>query len=66
MRKTLNRETECHLAVSADTLAAMLDCGRPTAMRIGNDSGAKISIGRRTLYKVSTVEKYLESIMGQG
>lgn len=65
MRKTLNRKTDNHLAVSADTLAAMLDCGRPTAMRIGTDAGAKIQIGRRTLYKVSIVERYLDSLSGE-
>lgn len=65
MRKTLSRQTDNHLAVSADTLAAMLDCGRPTATRIGADAGAKIQIGRRTLYKVSIVEKYLDSLSGE-
>lgn len=62
MRKTLNRETDNHLAVSADTLAAMLDCGRPTAMKIGNEAGAVFKIGRRTLYRVSAVEKYLDGL----
>ena len=62
MRKTLNRETEYRLAVSADTLAAMLDCGRPTAVKIGEESGARVRIGRRTLYKVSAVESYLDRI----
>ena len=47
------------------TLAGMLNCGRATAVKIGTDAGAKIQIGRRTLYKVSIVEKYLDSLSGE-
>lgn len=62
MKKTLNRDNEKFLTVNADTLAGMLNCGRATAVKIGTDAGAKIQIGRRTLYKVSIIEKYLEAI----
>lgn len=62
MKKTLNRDNERFLTVNADTLAGMLNCGRATAVKIGTDAGAKIQIGRRTLYKVSIIEKYLEAI----
>lgn len=62
MKKTLNRDNERLLTVNADTLAGMLNCGRATAVKIGTDAGAKIQIGRRTLYKVSIIEKYLEAI----
>lgn len=62
MRRTIKRNAEDRLTVNAETLAGMLDCGRATAVKIGTDAGAKIQIGRRTLYKVSAVEKYLEVI----
>ena len=62
MKKTLSRDNEKFLTVNADTLAGMLNCGRATAVKIGTDAGAKIQIGRRTLYKVSIIEKYLEAI----
>ena len=62
MKKTLNRDNEKFLTVNADTLAGMLNCGRATAVKIGTDAGAKIQLGRRTLYKVSIIEKYLEAI----
>lgn len=62
MRKTIDRENKAYVAVNADTLAGMLNCGRATAVKIGTDAGAKIQIGRRTLYKVSIIEKYLEAI----
>ena len=66
MRTTLRRDTgnERNLTVNAETLAGMLDCGRSTAVKIGTDAGAKIQIGRRTLYKVSIIEKYLEALAG--
>lgn len=62
MKKTLNRASEKFLTVNTDTLAGMLNCGRATAAKIGTDAGAKIQIGRRTLYKVSIIEKYLDAI----
>lgn len=65
MKKTLNRENKEFLTVNAETLASMLDCGRATAVKIGTDAGAKIQIGRRTLYKVSIVNKYLDSLSGE-
>ena len=67
MRKTLerNNDTKSNLTVNADTLAGMLDCGRATAVKIGIDAGAQIQIGRRTLYKVSIVEKYLSALSGE-
>ncbi len=65
MKKTLGRNSEKFLTVNTDTLAAMLNCGRATAVKIGTDAGAKIQIGRRTLYKVSIVEKYLDALSGE-
>ena len=65
MRETLDRENKQFLTVNAETLAGMLNCGRATAVKIGTDAGAKIQIGRRTLYKVSIVEKYLDSLSGE-
>ena len=67
MKKTLERDKDrtSNLTVNADTLAGMLDCGRATAVKIGIDAGARIQIGRRTLYKVSIIERYLNSISGE-
>lgn len=62
MKKTLTRDNKNLLTVNAETLAGMLDCGRATAVRIGTEAGAKIQVGRRTLYKVSAVNKYLDSL----
>lgn len=62
MNKTIERKSEKVLTVDAETLAGMLNCGRATAAKIGNDAGARIQIGRRVLYKVSRVERYLETL----
>lgn len=66
MKKTLKRECDkSFLTVNADTLAGMLNCGRATAVKIGIEAGARIQIGRRTLYKLSIIEKYLDSIANE-
>lgn len=68
MRKTANATD-----ASADTkratvdtvgLQAMLSSGRQTAVEIGTAAGARIQIGRRVLWNVARVEKYLEAISG--
>ena len=70
MKKTINRneiiENRDRLTVNTDTLAALLDCGRATALRIGTESGAKIKIGNRTLFRVPVVERYLDEKMRSG
>ena len=62
MNKTKTIEASNKVAVNAETLAKILDCGRPTAMRIGAEAGARIQIGKRVLYKVDKVEKYLDKL----
>ena len=70
MKKTLNRdeliEGRDRLTVNADTLAAMLDCGRVTAVRIGNEARAKIKVGNRTLFRVPVIERYLDEKIRSG
>ena len=62
MRKTKERETDQLLAVDIDKLSGMLFCGQATVRQIGEDAGERIMIGRRVLYSVSKVERYLEAI----
>lgn len=64
MNKTLENNKGQNITVNIETLAEMLNCGRATAVKIGTDAGARIQIGRRVLFKVSVVEKYLEEIAG--
>lgn len=62
MRRTKERETEQLLAVDIEKLSAMLSCGQASARKIGEDAGARVEIGRRVLYSVSKISKYLEDI----
>lgn len=62
MRKTKTAETNNKVSVNAETLAKILDCGKPTAMKVGEAAGARIQIGKRVLYKVDKIERYLDSI----
>ena len=45
-----------------NVIDAPCGCGKTTARQIGEASGAKITIGRRVLYSVSKVERYVEAI----
>lgn len=62
MRKTTARETDMLLSVDIEKLSALLSSGQSTAKKIGEDAGARIIIGRRVLYSVSKVQRYLEAI----
>ena len=53
MRATQKSEMVMNqVAVTTENLQNILDCGRPTA----------VEIGRRVLWNVSKVQKYLDSI----
>lgn len=62
MRKTKTTEAGNKVSVNAETLAKILDCGRPTAIKIGEAAGARIQIGKRVLYKVDRIERYLDGL----
>ena len=62
MNKTGNRRTEHLLTVDIENLSAMLSCGHATARKIGEQAGAKVVIGRRVLYSVDRVRKYLDCL----
>ena len=64
MRKTRTDEIGNKVAVNAETLAKILDCGRPTAMRIGAEAGARVQVGKRVLYKVDRINRYLDQLAG--
>ena len=62
MLKKLERETDKTIYVSIDTLAAMLDCGRFTADKIGKAAGARVQIGKSVRYSVEKVKNYLDGL----
>lgn len=62
MNKTFNRNDPDVIAVDIEKLSAILSCGCATARKIGEQAEARIFIGRRILYSVNKVRKYLDSI----
>ena len=62
MNKTFNRNDPDVIAVDIEKLSAILSCGCATARKIGEQAEAMIFIGRRVLYSVNKVQKYLDSI----
>ncbi|MCR5810981.1 MAG: hypothetical protein K6G34_06225 [Lachnospiraceae bacterium] len=61
-RKPENGDT---ITIGLTELMARLNTGRPTAERIAVAAGAKIKIGKRTLYHVGKIESYLEQLADQ-
>lgn len=51
-----------NLAVSTEGLQCLLSVGRATAVEIGTAAGAKITVGRRVLWNVLKIQKYLDEI----
>lgn len=62
MNGTIKRETDIKITVDINGLAAMLSCGHATARKIGEQAGARVEIGRRVLYMVDKVYKYLDAL----
>ena len=62
MNKTSLREAEEVITVDIEKLSAMLSCGRATDRKIGEQAEAKICIGRRVLYSVDRVRKYIGDV----
>ncbi len=65
MRKTRKIETEEPLMVDLKGLMALLSCGEYTARKIASDAGAKMVYGRRSLYSVKKVKKFLDDQLAQ-
>lgn len=51
-----------NLAVNTPMLMKMLNCGKPTAVKIGTEAGAKIVIGRKILWNPRIIRRYLDDI----
>lgn len=60
MNKTKIRTSDKPLTVDIEKLSAMLSCGHATARKIGEQAHAKIVVGRRVLYSVEKIEKYIQ------
>ena len=57
------KQTEnIQLLVNTAKLMKLLDCGKPTAITIGTKTKAKIVIGRKILWNLRFIQRYLDSI----
>ncbi len=63
MRKTKKQECKApKLLVDTEELKQMLCAGRAVTVRIGTDAEAKVQSGRRVLWNVKKVQKYIDMI----
>ena len=58
-RTTTRQQPAKPLTVDINGLAGLLSCGHATARKIGEQAEARICIGRRVLYSVEKVQKYI-------
>ncbi len=67
MRQKVDRmpETGGAITIGLPELMARLNSGRQTAEKVAAAAGAKIKIGRRTLYHVGKIERYLDQLADQ-
>lgn len=50
------------LTVDTKGLKEVLGCGRESALQVGMAAKAEIRIGRRVLWNLSKIQKYLDSV----
>lgn len=63
MRATKARKnTEQQMLVDTSGLQEMLCAGRPAAVKIGTDAGARVQSGRRVFWNVRKVQQYIDAI----
>lgn len=62
MRKTTNIDCDNKITVDINGLQALLSLGRCTADEIGEKAGAVVRVGRRKLYNVEKIKKYINDL----
>ena len=60
MQKRNEIDLKNKITVDINELQTILSVGRNTASRIGEDAQAVVRIGRRKLYNVEKIKKYME------
>lgn len=64
MRKTNYESDVKPILVNTQGLQDLCQCGRPTAIEIANNAGAVVRFGKRLLFNVDKIQKYIDSISG--
>lgn len=64
MNKTIKNENINlpKLLVDTEELRYILSCGRESAVKIGEASGARFNSGRRVLWNVKKIQNYLDEM----
>ena len=65
MQKTQTQQTNRKITVDTQGLQQLLGCGKHSALAIGDAAGARLRIGRRTLWSLTKVESYVMQQSGQ-
>ena len=60
-QSTITDLQDCRTVDTAG-LQALLMAGKKTAIEIGTAAGARVQVGRRVLWNVAKVQKYLDAI----
>ena len=62
MKCTQKDEMNDFLTVDTPTLQKILMAGKQTAVEVGTAAGARVQLGRRVLWNVGKIKKYLDEI----
>lgn len=54
--------TDNTVTIDTKTLTELLHCGKVTAVRIGTDAEAKVQVGKRVLWNLPKVQRYIDTI----
>lgn len=57
-----NQKLQPNILVNTKKLMQSLNCGKPTAIKIGTDAKAKVCVGRKILWNVAKIQQYLYDI----
>ena len=60
--KTRGNTSEKQMLVDTLGLQEMLCAGRPAAVQIGTNAGARVQSGRRVFWNVKKIQQYLDSV----
>lgn len=60
--KTKGNTSNSQILVDTPGLQEILSSGRPAAVRIGTEAGARVQSGRRVFWNVKKIQQYLDTI----
>lgn len=64
--KVANTITSENRLLDTDELRAYTNLGRNNAMKLGEEIGAKVKIGKRVLWDKVKIDQYLDGLTGVG